>query len=101
MMQYCPSCGSAFQNNLNDGLVQCDHCGQVFDSSDYNKLLSAAWAIRREKMSLEKLKWQLQLGDDFSILVHTFVHDYEYSHQDFMNLLKKLGVANKSYLKYS
>ena len=98
MIQVCPNCGHELKLGLSDGLTHCSHCNQVFDSSDYNRLLAAAWQIRRENMSLEQLKWQLKLGDDFSILVHTFVNDHGYSHDDFIRLLKKLGVSNKAYL---
>ena len=98
MIQVCPNCGHALQRGLSDGLTHCSHCNQVFDSSDYNRLLSAAWQIRKEHLSLEQVKWQLNLGDDFSILVFSFVNDHGYSHEEFMKVLKKLGVANKAYI---
>lgn len=52
-------------------------------------------------MTLEQVKWQLKLGDDLSILVHTFVNDYGYTHDEFIKLLKKLGVAHKAYIDFS
>lgn len=99
-MIVCPNCGYTLQIELKDGITHCDHCNQVFDSSDYNCLLSAAWQIRKENLSLEQIKWQLKLDNDFSILVHTFISEYAYSQADFIKLLKKLGVANKSYKSY-
>lgn len=101
MIQACPNCGHTLQQELNDGLTHCSHCNQIFDSSDFNRLLSAAWQIRREHLSLEQIKWQLKLGDDYSILVYTFVGEYGYSHDELINLLRKLGVANKSYIDFS
>lgn len=50
---------------------------------------------------MEQIKWQLKLGDDLSILVYTFVSEYGYSHDEFIRLLKKLGVAHKAYINYS
>jgi hypothetical protein len=100
MIQVCPNCGHSLQNQLNDGLTHCFHCNQLFDSSDYNLLLAAAWQVRKENLSFEQIKWQLKLGEDFSILVHAFVGEYGYNHDEFIRLLKKLGVANKSYINY-
>jgi hypothetical protein len=101
MIQFCPNCGFSLEIELNDGLGHCGHCNQIFDSSDYNKLLAASWQIRKERLSLEQIKWQLKLGDDFSIFAYTFVSEYGYSHDDFVKLLKKFGVANKSYIDYT
>jgi hypothetical protein len=101
MIQICPNCGHTLQNELKDGLAHCLHCNQIFDSSDFNRLLSAAWQIRKEHLSLEEIKWKFKLGNDFSILMHTFVIEYCYSHDELIVLFKKLGVANKSYLDFS
>ena len=101
MIQVCPNCGHSLQRELNDGLTHCTHCNQLFDSSDYNRLLSAAWQVRREHLSLEQIRWQLKLDNDLCILVNTYINDYGYSHDEFVKLLKKLGVANKAYLNYS
>lgn len=96
----CPNCGHALQNKLKDGLTNCLYCNQIFDSSDYNRLLSAAWKIRRENLSLEQVKWQLKLGDDYSILMYTFAGEHGYTHDEIIKLLKKLGVANRAYIDY-
>jgi len=101
MIQACPNCGHTLQRELKDGLTHCSHCNQVFDSSDLNRLLSAAWQIRREHLSLEQVKWQLKLGDDYSILIYTFVSEYGYAHDELIKLLRKLGVANKAYIDFS
>jgi hypothetical protein len=101
MIQVCPNCGCELQLELKNGLSHCAHCNQVFDSSDYNRLLSAAWQIRRWHLSLEQVVHQLKLGEDFSILVHTFVGEHGYNHDEFIKVLKKLGVANKAYIDFS
>ena len=100
MIHSCPNCGFTLQHELKDGLSHCSHCSQVFDSSDFNRLLAAAWQIRKERMSLEKVKWEFKLGDDYSILIYTFVGEYGYTHEEIIKLLKKLGVANKAYIEY-
>ena len=101
MIQVCPFCGHELQKQLLDGLTSCCNCNQVFDSSDYNQLLSAGWLVRKSHYTHEQLKWHTKLDDDMIILVMAYVGDNEYSHQDFVQVLKKIGVANKSYIKYS
>lgn len=101
MIQVCPNCGHMLPQQLNDGLSHCSHCNQVFDSSDFNQLLAAAWQVRKDKMSLDEVKWHLKLGEEFSIFVHTFAGEYDYTHEEFIRLLKKFGVAHKSYINFS
>lgn len=101
MLKNCPHCGCELQIELKDGLADCARCKRVFDSSDFNQLLAAAWQVRKNKTSVDQLQSQLNLDSDFSILVYTFVEEHCYGHEEFFALLKKLGVANKSYVKYS
>lgn len=100
MIVVCPHCGFELPNKLNDGLIQCCHCNQLVESSDLHKLLSAAWLVRKNHFTIEQLKWHTQLDDEFAVLVYTYVHDCSYSHADFLTLLKRLGVANKSYINF-
>ena len=100
MIKTCPHCGHDIEKVLKDGLANCLHCNQVFDSSDYNKLLSVAWQIRKNNVTLEHVRWMIQ-DEDLSILVHTFVNDHEYTHAEFVKALKKFGIAHKSYIDYS
>ena len=97
MINLCPNCGHELPHELN----HCLHCNHLIDSSDFNKLLSAAWQTKKENLSLEQIKWNTKLDDDLSILVYTYIQEQGYSHEDFIRLLKKLGVANKAYLTYS
>lgn len=100
MIHVCPFCGNELLAALTDGLTHCSHCGQTVDSSDMNKLLAAAWQVRKNHYSLEQIKHIAKLPDDFAILVYSFVSDYEYSHDEFMKVLRRFGVAHKSYIKY-
>ena len=99
-MQVCPYCGQILHQVLKDGITNCLNCNQLFDSSDYNFILSAAWQVRKNNLSYERMKSELKLDEDFCILVQAFVGDYDYSHDEFVKVLKKLGVANKSYIDY-
>lgn len=100
MIQTCPYCGQELQQQLMDGLTSCVNCNQVFDSSDFAQLLSAGWLVRKNHYTHEQLKWHTKLDEDMIILVMSFVGENSYSHQDFLRVLKKLGVANKSYIKF-
>jgi hypothetical protein len=100
MMQVCPFCGYELQHELSDGLTHCSHCNQIVESSDLNQLLSAAWQVRKNHYSIQQIKWHTKLSDDMAILVYTFVSEYNYSHEEFLKFLNKLGVAHKSYIKF-
>jgi hypothetical protein len=93
-------CGHDLPESLNDGLTHCCHCSQVVDSSEMNVLLSAAWMVRKNRYSQEQLKCNCKLDPDLALLVHSFVSENGYSHEEFLRVLKKLGVANKSYIKF-
>ena len=95
MINVCPNCGHELPHELNDGLTHCLHCHHLIDSSDYNKLLAAAWQTRKENLSLEQVKWQTKLDEELSIFVYTFVQEYGYSIHEFMVVLNKFGVSKK------
>ena len=101
MIYVCPNCGNQLDKELNDGLAHCTHCHRVFDSSDFNRLLSAAWQVRKHNQSIEQLMFQMNIPKDEAILVTAFVGEYGYSHEEFHKLLKKLGVARRAYIDYS
>lgn len=96
MINNCPNCGKELSEQLNDGLSQCEHCSQIFDSCIYNKLLAAAWQTRKENLSIEKIKFYNKLDEDLALFVYSFIAESGYNHQDFMELLKKLGITKKT-----
>jgi hypothetical protein len=95
MIKVCPNCGQMLQSELKDGIAFCSHCNQIFDSSLYNRLLSCFWQIKKYHLSFEKLKCEVNLDQDFLILVYTYVAEYEYSYDEFVKFLKKLGISKK------
>lgn len=97
MIQVCPNCGTPLTHPLKDGLTHCSHCNQIVESSVYNKLLSSAWILRKKNISIEQLKFLTNLSDAMGIFVYSFVVENNYSHEDFMQVLKELGISEKSY----
>lgn len=94
MIYVCPHCGFSIPSGLHDGVSFCSGCNRIFDSSIYNQLVSAAWQIKKENITLEKLKWCLK-DDDLAIFVSAFVLENGFTHEQFVALLKKLGITNK------
>ena len=97
MIYACPNCGFELERQLNDGLIYCTHCHRLIDSSDFNRLLSAGWLLRRRYQNIEQVKYHMQLTKDEAILVETYVCDHGYSHEEFIRLLKFLGVSRAAY----
>ena len=96
MIYLCPFCGHQLSEQLRDGISDCSHCHRVFDSSKYNRLLAASWVMRKNPDATpEQLvhMTKLSLGD--AILVHAFVGENLYSHDEFQAYLKTLGVTGK------
>jgi len=81
---------------LQDGLAACTHCNRIFDSSLYNRLLSASWLIRKHSChGITQLMSDTKLPEHEAILVHSFVVDNEYNHQEFEKTLKLFGITPK------
>jgi predicted amidophosphoribosyltransferase len=97
MMYACPNCGFELEHKLNDGMISCTHCFRLIDSSDYNRLLSAGWLIRRRKQNIEQIKYQMQLSQEEADLIEAYVYDQGYSHEDMVKLLKSMGVSRAAY----
>jgi len=96
MISLCPNCGHKLSKDLVDGITQCCHCNRVVSTNIVNELLSAAWEARKNDLSAEAIHWQTKLEKDFSNLVYYFVCVLGYSHDEFLNLLRKLQLMGKS-----
>ena len=96
MINVCPFCGKSLEEALvSAGLSACLNCNKIVESSLYNRLLSAGWEARRGNQDLSRLKYNQKLSEEEAILVLAFVVDHGFSHDDFQNALKKLGIKNK------
>lgn len=88
----CPHCGTHLEERLNDGLASCLKCNSVFENSLFNRLLSASWILRQNEGSLEQLISDTKISEHEAILVYAFISDNLYSHEEFLKVLKLLGI---------
>jgi hypothetical protein len=87
-MNYCPHCGLALDKPLLDGITTCNRCGRVFDSNNRNKLLSAAWLVRREHIyDIEMLKFKCDISESEFLLISHYVIDMGFCHDEFVKFL--------------
>lgn len=93
MIYVCPFCGVRVSRVIKDGITTCNHCHRIFDSSSFNKILSAAWSARQDQISDPE---SLQSVYDLSKLEAAIIKKYEdYSHDDLFKILN----SNKSNLE--
>jgi len=95
MISLCPNCGYKLNNDLLDGVTQCCHCNRVFSNNLFNELLSAAWDARKNNLTPDLIQWQTKLDKDFSQFVYYFVVVLDYSHDEFIGLIKKFQITSR------
>lgn len=94
MICTCPYCGHPIPERLVNGLASCSKCTRVFDSSVYNRLLSASWLVRQNRYhGIDQLISDTKLPEHEAILVYSFVGENCYSHDEFQKVLKSLGIC--------
>jgi hypothetical protein len=86
-MVYCPYCGRILEQPLLDGISTCSNCNRIFDSSDYNRILSAVWQARRTCEELEHCDY---LTSDQIRLVNDIINS-GYTHDELLKLFKKVA----------
>lgn len=92
MIYSCPFCGRTISRVVKDGITTCNHCGRVFDSSSYHKILSAAWMSRLHHLDdIEIIKSNYELTDYEADLIKRYVIDSCYSHDELIKILKSLS----------
>jgi len=101
MITVCPNCGHPLNSYLNDGLIHCSNCNIVFDSSIYNSILSASWIVRRQSLPSATLSSWLGLSESDAKLVYRSIEEEGMSHDEFICLLKKMKIPEKSYIDRS
>lgn len=93
MIQLCPFCGHLLPHGLGDGLGSCMNCSRVFDSSPFNRLLSASWLCRKQHIVDVDMLANYGFKKEEAMIVINFVAENSYSHQEFCQVLKELGVS--------
>lgn len=88
MIYYCPYCGANLCDPIRSGITSCNNCHRVFDSSPFNRLLSAAWMVRHRHYNCPELLAQHGYTPDEADLVIEMVADGCYNHEDFVRFLK-------------
>lgn len=88
MINYCPFCGHNLPVAIVHGITSCNNCKRVFDSSQFNKLLSAAWLVRKRNIDSEEYLVQFGYTKEEADLLIKFVYEGCYSHEEFRDLLK-------------
>ncbi len=93
MILVCPHCGTEIPETLFNGLASCLHCHRVFESSTFNKLMSASWLVKKNRYhGIDQLISDTKLAEHEAILVYSFINDSCYSVEEFQKALKDLGI---------
>jgi hypothetical protein len=89
MIDRCPFCGYLLELGIKDGITGCNNCNRIFGSTSKNKILSAAWVVRREGLEeIEIIKKRCNLTNEESDIVENYIINEGYNHDDFLKFLK-------------
>ena len=83
MIQFCPHCGHRLRNVVDCGISSCQNCNRVFDSSPFNRLLSAAWLVRHWHLCTEECVIQQGFTEEEAQIVIEYIYDKCYSPEEF------------------
>lgn len=92
-MIMCPFCGHVLPTPVKDGVANCLNCSRIFDSTPFNRLLSAAWLVRRQNIVDEDRVIAYGFTPAEAAFVIRFVAEQAYCHDDFLKVLEELGVS--------
>lgn len=95
MITYCPHCGHSLSHAIVHGITSCNNCNRVFDSSPFNRLLSAAWLVRKRHIDQRDPLLHMGYSLDEADLVIEFVAEGCYSHEDFRDLLIEYEISRE------
>jgi uncharacterized Zn finger protein (UPF0148 family) len=89
----CPNCGHNLPNGLQDGIAYCGNCGHSLETDQFNKLMSAAWMVIRQKPDeMSRIQKGVNLTEAEAILVEGFMINSCYSIDEFRSALKEFGI---------
>jgi len=86
-MLYCPFCGHILDAPLANGISSCSNCNRLFDSSINNRLLSAAWHVRRRNVTLDELQHFDFLTQDQIEFIEDYVIEAGYTHDELIRFI--------------
>jgi hypothetical protein len=89
-MIFCPNCGYSIAK-LCDGISTCKNCHRTFDTSQINRLLSAAWSVKKLNLSIEDLLYYNNLSDEEVDFIHDNVINKGYTHDELLKLYLPVG----------
>lgn len=84
----CPNCGKNLECQLISGISSCSNCEKVFDSSEYQVVLAAAWQARNQNFSVSEI--QKHTGLD-SLLAQFVFSNSCLSHEELVLLIHRLN----------
>lgn len=93
MIIYCPYCGNLLKHPVECGITTCNNCNRVFDTSPFNKMLSASWLVRKRQISIEEVVMHYGYTQEEASMVIEAVFYNCYSHEDFVEFLKEKGIS--------
>jgi len=97
MLLSCPHCGFSLSESLKDGIGSCSNCNRVFDTSPFNRILSAAWYVRRNNIADINRLIQAGIKEPDAYIALALSYDADYNHEDILKILNDLGVS-KDYI---
>jgi hypothetical protein len=95
MIYLCPFCGHMLPKTLAEGSSTCVNCHRIFDSTPFNKLLSAGWLVRKEKIAEETGLLKYGCSEALSGVAIKLVYEMGLSHEQLIKALKEIGVSQE------
>lgn len=92
MIWCCPFCGFKLKKPVLHGISSCTNCCRVFDTSDTNRLLSAAWLVKRDNICSEEALMQYGFSHAESKFVIEAIVDSCLLPEELAKLLKENGI---------
>lgn len=93
-MIFCPYCGFSLDQTLKEGISTCINCHRTFDASKFNRLLSAAWCVRRMNLNdVNDLRRYNNLTEDELDFINHHVVDKGLTHDRFLKLFEQKDIV--------
>ena len=90
MIFFCSFCGDKLQTPIKSGLISCNKCSRICDSTCRKHiLLSAIWLVKKwNLLDKDSVKEKCNLTEDESNIVHFYTIKNDYSYDDIIKILK-------------